>query len=200
MITGAPAPSPTFLGCGGGASAGRGDARTSSRVVASASARCVSRLLVGANFGSGRRDPAYFLSCLRLSMRLAFHPLERASAVGTRIGAMPIVPSPCVRLSMRLAPHLPIAWSPRLRLSMRVAVQPSGVGVGGGRPDWRNSYLVVASPSAAAPITLPGRLSRGRILLRRRRRARSLTACPRRRPRSLRRSAGPLQATACPRG
>jgi hypothetical protein len=124
MITGAPVPSPTFLGRGEGSSAGRGGRRS----------YFFSRGRLG--FGS---------MCLESPRRSEFRQWAPGSSV------LPVVPSALNASwvspfgasvgggdASRASPR--IAWSPRLRLSMRVAVQPSGVSVGGGRPVRRNSY------------------------------------------------------------
>src|SRR6266511_2440810 len=166
MITGAPAPSPTFLGsdsvllcgrlafgCGSpvvdsraGASAcgGRPNPRTSHLVVASPSA-----------------------AAPRTS--LASHP-GAASAVGVRTLVLPIAWSPRLRLRLPLRPS-PLTlgrhrqWASALshflsrgRLAFGCGspyvprLSPWG-GIGSGRPHSRTSYRVVASPSAAAPRT-----------------------------------------------
>src|SRR6266511_2116435 len=140
MITGAPAPSPTFLGsdsvllcgrlafgCGSpvvdsraGASAcgGRPNPRTSHLVVASPSAAAPRTSLAshpGAASAVGVRTlvlPIAWSPRLRLRLPVRSSPLTlgRASAVGVRTLA------------------LPIAWSPRLRL--RLPVRPSPLTLG----------------------------------------------------------------------
>src|SRR6266545_4654629 len=165
MITGAPAPSPTFLGsdsfllcgrlafgCGSpfvdsraGASAcgGHPNPRTSHLVVASPSAA---------------------------APRSWTHALGRAPAVATRTLVLPILWSPRLRLRLPVRPS-PLTlgrhrqWASghsyflsRGRLAFGCGspyvprLSPWG-GIGSGRPHSRTSYRVVASPSAAAPPT-----------------------------------------------
>src|SRR5258705_13042580 len=212
MITGAPAPSPTFLGCGAGLSP---CTWAPVPAVSPESRRSYRMLAFGGRSPLNASFPglAQFLACGRLAFDCGSECVSCFTPEpADRHTSYRLVASPSALDASRASPlgSGVSTGSPDRHTSYRVVTSPSAPsafrashtasGLGSGRQDKRTSYLVVASPSAAAPPTLPARLSRGRILLRRRPRARSLTACPRRRPRSLRRSAGPPRATAYPQG
>src|SRR6266542_2148827 len=176
MITGAPAPSATFLGSDSFLLCGRLAFGCGSPFVDS---------LAGTSACGGHPNPRtshlVVASPSAAAPRSWTHALGRAPAVATRTLVLPILWSP--RLRLRLPGRGLTRWGERLRWPPEPSYFPScgrlafgcgspyvprlspWGGIGSGRPDTRTSYRVVASPSAAAPRTFLASHPRARIAI-----------------------------------